>query len=80
MTVYNTKKRMTSVESFSVKCAPTTANCGNVSGHESDQHLNTGISVLVAALFVLGALAGAGIMAMPNAFMKAGEIGSHMTF
>jgi len=31
-----------------------------------------GISVTVAALFVLGAVAGAGIVAMPHAFLKAG--------
>jgi len=32
-----------------------------------------GIGVGVAALFLLGALAGAGVMAMPKAFMLAGD-------
>uniref|UniRef100_A0A915JEX6 Amino acid transporter transmembrane domain-containing protein n=1 Tax=Romanomermis culicivorax TaxID=13658 RepID=A0A915JEX6_ROMCU len=38
----------------------------------SANHLKHGIGIWVAALFLLGAMAGAGIVAMPNAFLNAG--------
>lgn len=38
---------------------------------KSSQHIHKGIGLWVAGLFLLGAMAGAGIVAMPNAFLKA---------
>jgi len=40
---------------------------------DNDNHDQNGIGTGVAALFLLGAMAGAGILAIPDAFQKAGK-------
>jgi len=54
---------------------------GKASKDQTEPEINeNGISVTVAALFVLGAVAGAGIMAMPHAFLKGGTKKFELSF